>query len=272
MGTQLPLPTERGTAAPTFQPMSIVAKQLPISATAELLLLNTAINFCRYSVRITCLKHRIQSGKCRLSLLLKTFQRWTKHFITLVCDLYVAWSKPLGFVESLVLQFHAILLTLFFACNMKSHLLSRKLTSLQNYWYITVVDYLFGLCLQKHLVFCDVFEFLLHFASVIDDAKCIVVTRVFCVSVCLSAATRPHYCMDPDVTWGSGRGCPLVVHYWADLQSGHGLHCYGNITQMRNVSEYMLVLAVCLVAYMYVGLQFCSLCVLCFHICCYLMV
>jgi len=22
---------------------------------------------------------------------------------------------------------------------------------------------------------------------------------------------------------------PLVVHYWADLQSVHGLHCYGNI-------------------------------------------
>ena len=47
--------------------------------------------------------------------------------------------------------------------------------------------------------------------------------------VCVSAAVRAHYCMDPDVTWGSGRGCPLVVHYWADLQSVHGLHCYGNI-------------------------------------------
>jgi len=30
-------PTERGTAAPTFRPMSIVAKRSPISATAELL-------------------------------------------------------------------------------------------------------------------------------------------------------------------------------------------------------------------------------------------
>jgi len=37
--------------------------------------------------------------------------------------------------------------------------------------------------------------------------------------------------MDPDVTWGRGRGCPLVVHDWADLQSGHGLHCYRNITR-----------------------------------------
>jgi len=40
---------------------------------------------------------------------------------------------------------------------------------------------------------------------------------------------------------------PLVVHYWADLQSGHGLRCYGNITRTRNVSEYVLVLALCLV-------------------------
>ena len=52
-----------------------------------------------------------------------------------------------------------------------------------------------------------------------------------CLSVCLYAAIRPHYCTDPDVTWGRGRGCPLVVHCWADLQSGHGLRCYGNITR-----------------------------------------
>ena len=49
-----------------------------------------------------------------------------------------------------------------------------------------------------------------------------------CVSVCLSAADCLHYCTDPDVTWGNGRGSPLVVHYWADLQSVHGLRCYGN--------------------------------------------
>jgi len=52
-----------------------------------------------------------------------------------------------------------------------------------------------------------------------------------CVCVCLSAAVRPHYCMDPDVTWGRGRGCPLIVHYWADLQSVHRFRCYGNITR-----------------------------------------
>jgi len=32
----------------------------------------------------------------------------------------------------------------------------------------------------------------------------------------------------------------------------HGLRCYGNITRTRNVSEYMLVLALCLVRVNYV--------------------
>ena len=49
--------------------------------------------------------------------------------------------------------------------------------------------------------------------------------------VCLSAAACLHHCTDPDVTWGSGRGCPLVVHYRADLQSVHWLRCYGNVTR-----------------------------------------
>jgi len=89
---------------------------------------------------------------------------------------------------------------------------------------------------------------LLHFVWVVDDAKCIVITRVcvcVCLSVCLSVRGRmlTLYCTDPEVTWGSGRGWPLVVHYWADLQLVHGLRCYGNITRTRNVSEYMLVLA-----------------------------
>ena len=37
-------------------------------------------------------------------------------------------------------------------------------------------------------------------------------------------------------------GCPLVVHYWADLQSVHGLRCCGNIT--RNVRKYILALCI----------------------------
>jgi len=31
-------------------------------------------------------------------------------------------------------------------------------------------------------------------------------------------------------------GCPLVVQFWEDLQSVHGLRCYGNITLTRNVA------------------------------------
>jgi len=75
----------------------------------------------------------------------------------------------------------------------------------------------------------------LHFAWVVDDAKCIVATRicVSCVCVCLSVCLRPYAHTtaptDPAVTWGRGRGCPLVVHYLADLQSVHRLRCYGNI-------------------------------------------
>jgi len=62
----------------------------------------------------------------------------------------------------------------------------------------------------------------------------------------LCVATFSQYCTDPDVTWGNGRGCPLVVHYWADLQLVHGFHCCDNIAP--NVKcQRVLVLAVCLV-------------------------
>ena len=57
--------------------------------------------------------------------------------------------------------------------------------------------------------------------------KCIVVTRV-CVSVCVSVRGRmPTLLHGPECNLGSGSGCPLVVHYWADLQSLHGMRCYG---------------------------------------------
>jgi len=48
-----------------------------------------------------------------------------------------------------------------------------------------------------------------------------------CVFVCLSAAACPHYCTDPDVTWESGRGCPLVVQYWRI--TGFTIMCYTNL-------------------------------------------
>ena len=61
--------------------------------------------------------------------------------------------------------------------------------------------------------------------------------------VCLSLAAFPHYCTDPDVSWENVRGCHLVVHYWADLQS---FHCYDNISPNAK-RQRVLVLALCLV-------------------------
>jgi len=67
--------------------------------------------------------------------------------------------------------------------------------------------------------------------------------------VCLFHATLPHYCTDPDVSWGMvGRGCPLVVHYWADLQVVHRFCCYDN-TAPNAKCQRVLVLALCLVPF-----------------------
>jgi len=61
--------------------------------------------------------------------------------------------------------------------------------------------------------------------------------RCVCVSVRGRMPMALYYCTDPDVTWLSGRGCPLVVHYWADLQSVHGLRCYSNTMEMRGRAQ-----------------------------------
>ena len=68
------------------------------------------------------------------------------------------------------------------------------------------------------------------------------------LSVCLSLAAFPHCCMDPDITFGNGSGCPLIVHYWVDLQSVHGFRCYDNIAPNTKCQR-VLVLAPCLVAF-----------------------
>ena len=64
-----------------------------------------------------------------------------------------------------------------------------------------------------------------------------------CVSVGLSLAAFP-YCADPDVTWRNGTGCPLVVHYWADLQSVNGFRCCDN-TAPNAKCQRVLALALC---------------------------
>ena len=63
-----------------------------------------------------------------------------------------------------------------------------------------------------------------------------VVTRVW-LSVCLSVRGRMLTLLHgpADVSWGSGTGCPLVVQYWADLQSVHGLH--DNTMEMRGRAQ-----------------------------------
>jgi len=86
---------------------------------------------------------------------------------------------------------------------------------------------------------------LLHFAWSTADAKCILITAV---CVCVSLAAFSHYCADPGVSSGNGRGFPLVVHYWAGLQSVHGFCCYDN-TAPNAQCQRVLLLALRLVGY-----------------------
>jgi len=58
--------------------------------------------------------------------------------------------------------------------------------------------------------------------------------KMYCghARLCLPVRGRtPTLLHGPGCNLGHGRGCPIVVHYWADLQSGHGLRCYGNKTR-----------------------------------------
>ena len=73
-----------------------------------------------------------------------------------------------------------------------------------------------------------------------------------CVCICLS--------LDLSVprripTLLHGPGC-TIVHYWADLQSVHGFHCYDNITPNAKYQR-VLVLALCLVSMSHV-FQLCN--------------
>ena len=36
----------------------------------------------------------------------------------------------------------------------------------------------------------------------------------------------------------NGRECPLVVHYWADLQAVHGFCCYDNMHVCKLIALY----------------------------------
>ena len=67
--------------------------------------------------------------------------------------------------------------------------------------------------------------------------------------LCVCVCPRPHAytaAWNPDVTWGNGSGCPLVLHCWTDLQSVHGLRRYDNIAPNAKCHR-VLVLAMYLV-------------------------
>jgi len=88
--------------------------------------------------------------------------------------------------------------------------------------------------LYSSFVFGRPLEVTVHSVLRFCLSVCLSVLCVFLSVTCLSMAVYPHYCTDPDVIWGSGRECPLVVHYWADLQS---VHCYGNTMEMRGRAQ-----------------------------------
>ena len=65
--------------------------------------------------------------------------------------------------------------------------------------------------------------------------------------MCLSVPCRiPTLLHGPRLSWGNGKGCLLVVHRWADLQSVHGFRCYDNIALNANCQR-VLVFTLCLV-------------------------
>ena len=47
-----------------------------------------------------------------------------------------------------------------------------------------------------------------------------------CLCLCVLSTAFLYYSMHVDVTLGNGRGCPLGVQYWVDLQSDHGFRHY----------------------------------------------
>jgi len=64
-----------------------------------------------------------------------------------------------------------------------------------------------------------------------------------CLSVCRCMPTQ--YRTDPDVTCGNGRGCPLIVHYWSDLQSVHGFRCYDNTAPNAKCQRVLVLASAC---------------------------
>jgi len=81
--------------------------------------------------------------------------------------------------------------------------------------------------------------------------KCTAVTAICLVvmSVCVSVPRRiPILLHGPTYKLGEWQGVPLVVHYWADLQSVHGFHCSENVVPNAKCQR-VPVLALCLLVF-----------------------
>jgi len=67
---------------------------------------------------------------------------------------------------------------------------------------------------------------------------CVCVCVCVCLSVCLHIPRRmPTLLHAPGCNLGNGKECPLVVHFWADLQSVHEFVAMTSQRRTRNVSE-----------------------------------
>ena len=111
---------------------------------------------------------------------------------------------------------------------------------------VPIIDILYQLQVPVYALCCCI-RYISREAKTNVYWLCASICVSVCLSVCLSLASLPHYCTDPDVTWGNGRECPLVVQYWADLQLVHGFRCCDRNPNPK--CQRVLVLALCLVVF-----------------------
>jgi len=86
-----------------------------------------------------------------------------------------------------------------------------------------------------------------------DAAHCVL--ACVCVCVCGGVCVCVPRCIPtlshgPGCNLGQWWGFPLVVDYWAGLQSVHGFRCYYNIAPNAKCKR-VLVLALCLVSVLF---------------------
>ena len=76
-GDPAPPPAEMGTATPTFRPASIVAKRSPVSATAELLLLESTRDTC-HGISLHRITQNMRNGHAERTYRNRTVILWLR--------------------------------------------------------------------------------------------------------------------------------------------------------------------------------------------------